>query len=107
MVNVANMMKQAQAMQKKMLDEQEKLAQLEYIGNAGGGVVSVTINGKAELIKVKIAKEMMVADEVEILEDLLIAAFNDAKKKQSDDAESSMSNLMGGFNLPAGMKFPF
>jgi len=107
MVNVANMMKQAQAMQKKMLDEQEKLSQLEYVGNAGGSVVNVTINGKAELIRVKISKEMMIPDEVEILEDLLVAAFNDAKKKQGDDAEASMSSLMNGLNLPAGMKFPF
>ena len=107
MVNVANMMKQAQAMQKKMLDEQEKLAQVHYVGHSGGNVVNVTINGKADLIGIKISKEMMIPDEVEILEDLVVAAFNDAKKKQSEEAESSMSSLMGGLNLPAGMKLPF
>lgn len=107
MVNIANMMKQAQAMQKKMLDEQEKMAQVEYQGNAGGGVVNVAINGKGELLRVKIDQELLNPQEGEILEDLLVAAFNDAKKKQNDDAESSMSGLMGGMNLPAGMKFPF
>ena len=107
MVNIANMMKQAQAMQQKMVEEQEKLGAKEYSGNAGGGVVNVAINGKGELMKVKIAKEMASPDEVEILEDLIVAAFNDAKRKQTEDAESSMSGLMGGLNLPAGMKFPF
>ncbi len=107
MKNIAGMMKQAQAMQKKMMEEQEKLVAQEYVGNSGGGVVSVTINGKGELLKLKISKEMMVPDEVEILEDLLVAAFNDAKKKQNEDSENSMSGLMSGLNLPAGMKFSF
>lgn len=107
MVNVANMMKQAQAMQKKMLEEQEKLAAQEYTGQAGGGVVSISMNGKGDLLKVQIAKELANPDEVEILEDLIIAAFNDAKKKQSEDSESSMSGLMGGMNLPSGLKLPF
>ncbi len=106
-MNIAGMMKQAQAMQKKMLEAQEKLSEQEYMGNAGGGVVSVSINGKGELLKVKISKEMMSEDEVEILEDLIVAAFNDAKSKQTADSEGSMSGLMNGLNLPAGMKFPF
>lgn len=107
MVNIANMMKQAQAMQKKMLDAQEELAKKEYSGSAGGGVVNVTIDGKGSLVKVKIAKELANPEELEILEDLLVAAFSDAKKKQNDDSENSMSGLMGGLNLPAGFKFPF
>lgn len=106
-MNIAGMMKQAQAMQKKMLEAQEKLAQQEYTGNAGGGVVVVVISGTGELLKIKISKEMMLPDEVEILEDLIVAAFNDAKKKQNEDSESNMSGLMSGMNLPAGMKFPF
>lgn len=101
------MMKQAQAMQKKMMESQEKLAVQEYEGNAGGGAVAVTMNGKGELLKLKISKEMMSPDDVEILEDLIVAAFNDAKKKQTEDSESNMSGLMGGMNLPAGMKMPF
>lgn len=107
MVNIANMMKQAQAMQKKMLDAQEELAKKEYIGNSGGGVVSVSVDGKGNLSKIKIAKELINPDEVEILEDLIVAAFNDAKKKQSEDSEESLSGVMGGMNLPAGLKFPF
>ncbi len=107
MVNIANMMKQAQAMQKKMLEAQEKLAQQEYTGSSGGGVVNVTIDGKGDLLKVKISKELANPDEIEILEDLMVAAFNDAKKKQTEDSEANMSGLMGGMNLPAGMKFPF
>lgn len=107
MVNMANMMKQAQAMQKKMVEQQEKLASQEYTGSAGGGVVSLTINGKGEMLKIKISQEMLSPDEVEMLEDLVVAAFNDAKKKQTEDSESSMSGLMGGMNLPAGMKMPF
>ncbi len=101
------MMKQAQAMQKKMMDAQEELAKKEYIGNAGGGVVSVSIDGKGCLTKIKIAKELASPEEVEILEDLIVAAFNDAKKKQSDESEESLSGVMGGMNLPAGLKFPF
>ncbi len=106
-MNIAGMMKQAQAMQKKMLDAQEKLASQEYVGNAGGGVVSVIINGKGEVLKLKISKDVMSPDDVEILEDLIVAAFNDAKKKQTEDSESNMSGLMSGMNLPAGMKLPF
>lgn len=106
-MNIAGMMKQAQAMQKKMLDAQEKLASQEYTGNAGGGVVSVIINGKGEVLKLKISKDVMSPDDVEILEDLIVAAFNDAKKKQTEDSESNMSGLMSGMNLPAGMKLPF
>lgn len=107
MVNIANMMKQAQAMQKKMMEAQEKLAQQQYVGNAGGGVVSVTIDGQGNMLKVKVSKELANPEEIEILEDLLVAAFNDAKKKQTEDAESNMGDLMGGMNLPAGMRFPF
>lgn len=107
MVNIAQMMKQAQAMQKQMVDAQEKLAQQEYLGSAGGGVVNITISGKGEILKIKISKELMVPDEVEILEDLVVAAFNDAKKKQTEDSESNLSGMMGGMNLPAGFKLPF
>jgi DNA-binding YbaB/EbfC family protein len=107
MVNIANMMKQAQAMQKKMLEAQEKLAEKEYIGTSGGGAVSVIVNGKGKLLKVKISKELVNPDEVEILEDLVMAAFNDAKKKQEEDSEDNMSSLMGGIKLPGGMNFPF
>ena len=106
-MNIAGMMKQAQAMQKKMQEAQEKLAIKEYEGNAGGGAVNLTMNGKGELLKLKISKDVMSPDDVEILEDLVVAAFNDAKKKQTEDSEGNMSGLMDGMNLPAGMKLPF
>lgn len=107
MVNIAQMMKQAQAMQKKMVESQEELTKKEYSGSAGGGAVNIIINGKGDIIKIKISKEMLNPEEVEILEDLIVAAFNDAKKKQTEDAESNFSGMMGGMNLPAGLKFPF
>jgi DNA-binding YbaB/EbfC family protein len=107
MVNIANMMKQAQSMQKKMLEAQEKLAEQEYQGQAGGGMVNLTLNGKGDLLKIKISKEIANPDEIEILEDLVVAAFNDARKKQTEDSESNFSGLMGGMNLPAGFKLPF
>lgn len=107
MVNIAQMMKQAQAMQKKIIDAQEKLSSQEYSGSAGGGAVTITINGKSEMIKVKVFKELLIPEEVEILEDLITAAFNDAKKKQSEDADSNLSGMMGNMNLPAGFKMPF
>jgi DNA-binding YbaB/EbfC family protein len=107
MVNIAKMMEQAKAMQQKMLEAQEKLTQKEYTGTSGGGVVSVKIDGKGNMLGIKIAQELINPTEIEILEDLIVASFNDAKKKQVDDSEDSMSGLMNGINLPAGMKFPF
>jgi nucleoid-associated protein EbfC len=107
MVNIAKMMEQAKLMQQKMLETQEKLAQKEYTGTSGGGLVSIVLDGKGALSSIKINKELVNPDEIEILEDLIIAAFNDAKKKQSEDSEDSMSSLMGGLNLPAGFKLPF
>jgi len=107
MVNIASMMKQAQAMQKKMLEAQEKLAQQEYVGSSGGGAIKITVNGQGKMLKIEISKELINPEEVEILEDLIIAAFADAKKKQEDESESNLSGLMGGMNLPAGFKFPF
>jgi len=106
-MNINKMMEQAKVMQQKMVDAQEELAQKEYVGQSGGDVVSITIDGKGSLLKVKIAKELADPEEVEILEDLIVAAFNDAKKKQTEDSESNMSSLMGGMGLPAGMKLPF
>jgi nucleoid-associated protein EbfC len=106
-MNIAGMMKQAQAMQKKMVEAQEELAKKEYEGLAGGGVVKVRLSGKGEMLGINLAKELIDPNEVEILEDLIVAAFNDAKKKQGEDSENSMGSLMGGLNLPAGLKFPF
>lgn len=107
MVNINQIMKQAQAMQKKMAEMQEKLANTEFVGAAGGGSVEITISGKADLLKVKIAPELVDKDEVEVLEDLIVAAFNDAKKKADSSSESDLSGAMGGLSLPPGFKMPF
>ena len=107
MVNMNQIMKQAQLMQKKMTDAQELLANQDFTGAAGGGLLSLTVNGKGELRKVKIDPSLMDKDEVEVLEDLLVAAYNDAKKKADESSESTMSSMMGGLGLPPGFKLPF
>lgn len=81
MLNIQGIMKQAQAMQKKMEDMQERLAQQEVTGVSGGGMVKVTMSGKFEMKKVEIDKSLIVADEADILEDLIVTASNDAKTK--------------------------
>ena len=107
MVNINQMMKQAQAMQKKVLDMQEKMALTEYEGTAGGNLVNIKINGKGHINKIKIDPSLIDPNEVEMLEDLIMAAFNDAKKKSDEESESSMSGMMGGLGLPPGFKMPF
>ena len=79
MKNLGQMLKQAQEMQARMAEMQAKLAEVEMSGNAGGGMVQVTLNGKGEMRRVKIDKALMVPDEAEVLEDLIVAATNDAK----------------------------
>ena len=106
MLNIQGIMKQAQAMQKKMEEAQEKLAQEVVEGVSGGGMVKVELSGKYELKKVHIDPTLAVADETDILEDLIIAAYNDAKNKVDAKMQSSMSEMTGGMNL-GGMKLPF
>jgi DNA-binding YbaB/EbfC family protein len=106
MVNINQIMKQAQEMQKKMADMQADLATKAYEGNAGGGMVKVTINGKLEMQSLKIDPSIVDVDDLEMLEDLIKAAFNDAKKKFEEDSSSTMSQLLGGMGLPAGFKLP-
>jgi nucleoid-associated protein EbfC len=107
MVNMNNFLKQAQAMQKKMLDAQEKLNSQEFEGESGGGMVKVSITGNIEMRKVTISPELINKDDVEILEDLIVAAFNDAKKRVDENSQSNLSNLMGDMKMPAGFKMPF
>jgi nucleoid-associated protein EbfC len=107
MKNLGNLMKQAQQMQQKMADMQAQLESVEMTGIAGGGLVQVTLNGKSDLKRLKIDKSLLVPDEVEVVEDLILAAFNDAKQKVSAHAEAEMHKLTGGLNLPGGMKLPF
>jgi DNA-binding YbaB/EbfC family protein len=107
MKNLGNMLKEAQKLQSKMADLQAKLAEAEIDGAAGGGMVAVTLNGKGETRRVKIDPSLVDPGEVEILEDLLVAAFNDAKVKVEARMQEEMGKLTGGLDLPAGMKLPF
>ena len=101
------LLKQAKAMQNKMLEEQEKIASMQFAGAAGGDMVQLTITGKHELTSISIDPKMLNPAEKEILEDLIIAAYLDAKRKADTQNEGSMSEMMGGFKMPAGMKLPF
>ncbi len=107
MKNLGQMMKQAQQMQAKMAELQEKLADAEMTGTAGGGMVQVTMNGKGELRAVKIDPGLLTPDDVEVLEDLIVAAANDAKSKVEAEVAEEMQKLTGGIALPPGMKLPF
>jgi len=95
-----NMIKQAQKMQQDMLKAQEELESKTYEAGAGGGVVSATVSGKKELVSVAIDPEAVDPDDVEMLQDLIVAAVNEALRKAAEDAASQMSRLTGGLNLP-------
>jgi len=107
MTNFGQMMKQAQEFQSKMAEMQEKLAQFEVTGSSAGGMVQVTLNGKAEARRVKIDPTLVSPDGAEVLEDLIVAAFNDAKAKVEVHMAEKMSELTGGLQLPPGMTLPF
>jgi len=107
MKNLGQMMKQAQQMQAKMSEMQARLDQVEMIGAAGGGLVQVTLNGKGDLRKLKIDKSLVDPQETEVLEDLIVAAFADAKQRVESHVAEEMSKLTGGLQLPPGMKLPF
>jgi len=101
------MLKQAQELQGRMADMQAKLNDLEMTGSAGGGMVTVTLNGKGEMRQIKIDRSLIDPAEVEILEDLVVAAFNDAKARVEAHVQEEMSKLTGGMSLPPGLKLPF
>ncbi len=107
MKNLGNMMKQAQQLQAKMAEMQEQLANTEVTGAAGGGMVEVTVTGKSEVRKVKIDPSIIDPEDAEMLEDLIVAAFNDAKSKVEAHVAEQMSELTGGMKLPPGMQLPF
>jgi DNA-binding YbaB/EbfC family protein len=106
MKNLGNMMKQAQEMQAKMGQLQEQLSQTEMTGAAGGGLVQVTMNGKGELRAVRIDPSMVDPNGVEVLEDLILAAANDAKAKVETYVAGEMQKLTGGLSLPPGFQLP-
>lgn len=98
--NMNSMIRQAQKMQQDMLKAQEELENKTYEAAAGGGVVSATVSGKKELVGVTIDPEAVDPEDVEMLQDLIVAAVNEALRKAGDDAASQMSKLTGGLNLP-------
>ena len=106
-MNLANMMKQAQQMQSKMTDMQENLQNIEIVGESAGGMCQVTLNGKGEAKNLKIEPVLVTPAEIGVMEDLILAAFNDAKAKVEAKMQEKMSELTGGISLPEGFKLPF
>ena len=103
--NIAQLMQQAQKMQENMQRAQEELAQLEVTGNAGGGMVNVTLSGRMECRKVRI--DPSVITDAEMTEDLVAAAINDAVNKVNAASQEKMGAATAGMQLPPGMKLPF
>ena len=107
MKNLGNMMKQAQQMQQRLAEMQESLGTIEVTGQSGAGMVTVTLNGKGEARRVKLDKSVVDPNDVEMLEDLIVAAVTDAKSKVESQVAEETQKLMGGLKLPPGMKLPF
>jgi len=107
MKNLAGLMKQAQQMQGKMAEMQEKLEAMQVEGSAGAGMVSLTMTGKGELKRLRIDPKLADPAEIEMLEDLLVAAHADAKRKIEALTAEEMQKVTGGMSLPAGFKLPF
>ena len=103
-MDLKKMMKQAQEMQGRLQQMQEDLAGLEVEGQSGGGLVKVTLNGKLEARRLRIDPGLMKPEETEILEDLIVAAFQDAKRKAETAAQAKMQEITGGLALPPGLK---
>ena len=94
--NMNNLMKQAQKMQKQMEENQKALEEKEFTAAAGGGAVEVTISGKKEVVKVKLSEEVVDPDDIEMLEDLIMAATNEALRQIEEQSQASMSKITGG-----------
>jgi len=107
MKNLSGLMKQAQQMQAKMQEMQTRLEGMEVEGVAGAGLVSVTLNGKGEMRRLRIDPKVADPADIEMLQDLIVAAHNDAKRRIESMAADEMQKLTGGLQLPPGMKLPF
>ncbi|VAW39460.1 Nucleoid-associated protein YaaK [hydrothermal vent metagenome] len=103
---LGGLMQQAQKMQEQMQKQQEELANKVITGQAGAGIVKVTMNGKSQLKSLDIDYDMLDGD-MEMMEDLIIAAFNDAQNKITSAQQGSMADMMGGMQLPPDFKMPF
>lgn len=104
--DLMGMMKQAKQLQEKMQAMQDEVAAMSIEGAAGGGLVSVTLNGKGEMKAIRIDPSLLKADEGEILEDLIVAACTDARTKADATLQDKMQEMTGGMDLPPGMKLP-
>jgi len=96
-MNPQQLMKQAQQMQERM---QKQMAELKVEGNAGGGMVTVTMNGAKQVLALKLDPEAVTKDDVEMLQDLILAAINDAQRKADEAMQSSMGGMLGGLKIP-------
>ena len=107
MKNLAGLMKQASQMQSKMAEMQAKMETMEIHGESGAGMVSVTLSGKGDLKRVKLDPKLLDPAESEMVEDLLIAAHADARRKLETTQAEEMEKVTGGMQLPGGLKLPF
>lgn len=103
MKGIGNMMKQAQKLQSKMLKLQEELAEKTVEATAGGGMIKVAANGRQQLLSIQIEKEVVDPEDVEMLQDLILAAVNDALAKAQEMVSGEMGKLTGGMNIPGLM----
>ena len=104
--NMNNLMKQAQRMQRQMEEKQKELEEKQYSASAGGGAVTVTVSGKKEVLSVKLSEEVVDPDDIEMLEDLIVAATTEAFRQAEEDSSQMMSQLTGGLGGLGG-GFPF
>lgn len=100
-------MKQASQMQSKMTEMQEKLAAITIEGVSGAGMVTVTLGGKGDMKSIKIDPKLVDPAEMEMLQDLIVAAYSDARRRLDETTQEEMQKVTGGINLPEGLKFPF
>ena len=106
-MNLGKMMKQAQELQSKMAEMQERLGEAEVEGSSGAGMVTAVMTGKHELKRLKIDPALADPADIEVLEDLVIAAVNDARTRVEQHVKDAMAEVTGGLNLPPGMNLPF
>lgn len=107
MKNLGNMMKQAQEMQARLTSMQARMEEQEFTGTAGGGMVSITMTGKGIAKKCVIDPKLCSADDKDMLEDLIVAAMNDARNQIDETTAQETQKMMGGMALPPGFKLPF
>ena len=103
--NMNNLMKQAQRMQRQMEETQKELETKEFVAKAGGGAVEVTISGSKEVTKIKLAKDVVDPDDIEMLEDLIMAATNEALRAVDEANAELMGKMTGGMGMPGGLPF--